>query len=214
MTDRSPWDKALASKVTRAQAVLVPQNPIPPPSLSTPPGMATSAHYATQVFVSEHPHWHPDTHVKAPPSPIPSHASSSVEATRHDDRPSIQLKFSSSGAKIVNAVVVDPAGRPLYTISGDSKRTKLLFHSTEVATVDWDHSSPRMVFRGKKMKCKKWLRRVGPKTEYVLIFLPHACHSELGRDPNQFSHFRARRFAVEVDAAIVSRLRESMTSSN
>ena len=146
--------------------------------------MATSGDYAAQVFASEDPHWHPDTHVREPPSPIPSSSASSLDATRHNERPSIQLKFSNSGAKIVNAIVVDPAGRPLYTISSDSKRTKLLFHSTEVATVDWDHTSPRMVFRGKKVKCKEWLRRVGPKTEYVLIFLPHARHSELGRDPN------------------------------
>jgi len=79
----------------------------------------------------------------------------------------MDLKISSSGAKIVNAVVADSAGRPLYSISSDSKRTKL--HSrrdnTEVATVDWNRSSPRMVFRGKKVKCKEWLPRAGPDTE-------------------------------------------------
>ncbi|KAF8260367.1 hypothetical protein EI94DRAFT_1748712 [Lactarius quietus] len=89
-------------------------------------------------------------------------------ATRgHDERPSIKLKFSSSGVKIVNAVVVDPAGHSLYTISSDSRHTKLLSHgdNTEVATIDWNRSSPRMVFRGKKMKCKEWLARAGPETE-------------------------------------------------
>jgi len=43
----------------------------------------------------------------------------------------------------------------------------------EVATIDWDHSSPRMVFRGKKLKCKEWLTRAGrpgPKTESRIFF--------------------------------------------
>ena len=106
----------------------------------------------------------------------------------------MELKFSSSGTKIVNAVVVDSAGRPLYSVSSDSKRTKL--HSqrdnTEVATVDWNRSSPRMVFRGKKVKCKEWLPRAGPDTEYVLIFLPHVRHSELGGNVHQVSDVRAR----------------------
>ena len=108
-----------------------------------------------------------------------------VEATRrYNERPSIELKISSSGAKIANAVVVDPAGRLLYSISSDSKHTKLLLHkdNTEVATIDWDRSSPCMVFRGKKLKCKEWLQRAGPNTEYVLMPLLHAGHSELGLD--------------------------------
>jgi hypothetical protein len=122
-----------------------------------------------------------------------------VEATRrYNERPSIELKISSSGAKITNAVVVDPAGRPLYSISSDSKRTKLLLHkdNTEVATIDWNRSSPRMVFRGKKLKCKEWLQRAGPDTEYVPMPLLYARHSELGRDGHQVSYVCARRFAV------------------
>ena len=154
--------------------------------------MATSAVYSTQVFASGHPHWHADAHGRTPPPPTPS-STSLVEATRHNQRPSIQLKISGSGAKIVNAVVVGPAGRPLYSISSDSKHTKLLFHkdNTEVATIDWDRTSPRMVFRGNKFKCKEWLPRAGPETECVLILLPLARHSELGRDANQLSRFRA-----------------------
>jgi hypothetical protein len=99
-----------------------------------------------------------------------------VNERRSNERPSIKLKISSGGAKIVNAVVVDPAGRPLYTVSSDESRTELLSQSdnTKVATIDWDRSSPRMVFRGKKVKCKDWLPRAGPDTEYVLLFPPHA----------------------------------------
>ena len=90
-----------------------------------------------------------------------------VETAHHNERRSIELKISNHGAKIVNAVVVGPAGRPLYSISSDSKCTKLLRHkdNAEVATIDWDRTSPRMAFRGNKFKCKEWLPRAGPETE-------------------------------------------------
>jgi hypothetical protein len=129
--------------------------------------MATSAAYATQVSAGGYPHVHGYDRTSIHSTPL---SPTLVEATRFTERPSIELKFSSSGAKIVNSVVVDRVGRPLYSISSDSKRTKL--HSqrdnTEVATIDWDRSSPRMVFRGKKLKCKEWLPPAGPDTEYVL----------------------------------------------
>ena len=130
--------------------------------------MATSAFYTTQVFASGSGGAH---------RPMPSDASS-VASTLSNERPSIELKVSSSGAKITNAVVVDPVGRPLYSISSDSKCTKLLSHkdNTEVATIDWDRQSPRLVFRGKKYKCHKWLRSAGPNTKYVLMPLLHAQH--------------------------------------
>ncbi|KAF8260368.1 hypothetical protein EI94DRAFT_1789994 [Lactarius quietus] len=125
--------------------------------------MATSV-YATPVSAGGYPHTHGYGRTSPPPSIM---SATLVEPPRHYERPSIELKFSSSGANIVNAVVVDPAGHTLYSVSSNSKRTKLLSHSdnTEVATIDWDRSSPRMVFRGKKMKCKEWLARAGPETE-------------------------------------------------
>ncbi|KAH8978952.1 hypothetical protein EDB92DRAFT_1906765 [Lactarius akahatsu] len=105
------------------------------------------------------------------PPPLTPLSATLVEATRHIERPSIELKFSSSGVNIVNSVVIDAAGRPIYTILSDSKRTKLLSHrdNTEIATVEWDRSSPRMVFRGKKTKCKEWLPLAGPDTESRLL---------------------------------------------
>ena len=153
--------------------------------------MATSD-TSSRVSASGYSYWHADTHDRAPPPTLLS--ASSVETARRNQRPSIELKISNSGAKIVNAVVVGPAGRPLYSISSDSKCTKLLCHkdNTEVAIIDWDRSSPRMVFRGIKFKCKEWLPRSGPETEYVLIFHSHARDSDLGRDRNQRSRFRAR----------------------
>jgi hypothetical protein len=98
------------------------------------------------------------------------------KASRSNERPSIELKISGSGPKILNAVVADSASLPLYSISSDESHTTLLLQRdcTKVATIDWDRSSPRMAFRGKKVKCKEWLPRAGPDTEYVLLFLPHS----------------------------------------
>jgi len=130
--------------------------------------MAVSAAYATQVSAGGYPHTHGYDRTSLPVTPL---SPTLVEPTRYTERPSIELKFSSSGAKIVNSSVVDPAGRPLYSISSDSRRTKLhsLRDNTEVATIDWDRSSPRMVFRGKKLKCKEWLQRAGPDTESRIL---------------------------------------------
>ncbi|KAF8260363.1 hypothetical protein EI94DRAFT_1706341 [Lactarius quietus] len=125
--------------------------------------MATSVN-TTQISAGGYPIAHVYGRTSPPPSPL---IATSIEEPRHKERPSIELKFSSSGAKIVNAVVVDLAGHPLYSIMSNSKHTKLLSHkdNTEVATVDRNRSSPRMVFRGKKVKCKEWLARAGPETD-------------------------------------------------
>ena len=157
----------------------------------TPSGMAATAVYATQVFAGRYPHEHGHGRTSPPPSPL---SATLVEPPHSHERPSIELKISSSRDKIVNATIVDPAGRPLYSISSDDSRTKLLSlrDNTEVATINWDRSSPRMVLRGKKVKCKEWLPRAGPDTEYVLLSLSRAPHSELGWVTNQVSYLRAR----------------------
>ncbi|KAF8257317.1 hypothetical protein EI94DRAFT_1709256 [Lactarius quietus] len=126
--------------------------------------MATSV-YANQVSAGGHPVAHVYGRTFPPQSPL---SAKSIEEPRHKERPSIELKFSSSGAKIINAVVVDLAGHPLYSVTSNTKRTKFLSHrdNSEVANVNWNRSSPRMVFRGKKVKCKEWLARAGPETEF------------------------------------------------
>ncbi|KAF8267719.1 hypothetical protein EI94DRAFT_1801296 [Lactarius quietus] len=108
---------------------------------------------------------------RTPPLQSPVGATS-IEEPHHNERPSIKLKFSSSGTKILNAVVVDPAGHPHYSVTSNSKCTKFLSHrdNTEIATVNWNRSSPRMTFRGKKVKCKEWLARAGPETESRIFF--------------------------------------------
>ena len=84
-------------------------------------------------------------------------------------RPSVKLKISCGSSDISNSEVVSASGQSLYAISSNSKSTTLVSckNNIEVATVNWDRSSPRMVFRRKKMKCKEWLPLAGPDTEYV-----------------------------------------------
>ncbi len=43
--------------------------------------------------------------------------------------------------------------------------------NVEVATVQWDRHSPRMVFRRKKMKCKEWLKRTGSDDNGYILAL-------------------------------------------
>ncbi|KAF8267716.1 hypothetical protein EI94DRAFT_1729641, partial [Lactarius quietus] len=115
--------------------------------------MATFPVYATQASTGKYP----PALGNGRTSPISNPSSSTlVESTPHIRRPSIELKVSSGGPNIINSVVVDSTGRPLYSISSDSKQTKMLSHKDnfEVATIDWDHSSPRMVFRGKNSSAK------------------------------------------------------------
>jgi hypothetical protein len=130
---------------------------------SSPSSMAAPNH-ATQVSAGGYPHARNPIRSSHPPTPSNV---ALVEAPRSNERPSIELKISSRGARILNAVVVDSTGRPLYSISSDESHTKLISQrdTTNVATIDWDRSSPRMVFRGKKVKCKEWLPRARPDTE-------------------------------------------------
>jgi hypothetical protein len=74
----------------------------------------------------------------------------------YNERPSIELKISSSSVKITNAIVVDLVSQPLYSISSDSKSPKLLSHkdNTVVATIDWEHQSTHG-FPWEKHKCHK-----------------------------------------------------------
>ena len=93
-------------------------------------------------------------------------------------RPSVKLKIIGGKTDIVNSVVVNSAHQSLYSISSDSKRTAVVAckDNVEVATIEWDRSSPRMVFRRKKMKCKEWLPLAGPETEYKRTPLPSSTH--------------------------------------
>jgi hypothetical protein len=82
-----------------------------------------------------------------------------VNPPPRDERTSVRLNVPCGKSNILNSVVFDAAGQSLYTIASNSKRTTFVEckDNAEIATVQWDRSSPRIKFRGKKMKCREWL---------------------------------------------------------
>ena len=94
-----------------------------------------------------------------------------VNDTHHTERQPLKLRIPGGASNILNSTVVNTAGQPLYSTLSDSKHTKLVSYrdNVEVATIQWDHHSPRMAFRRKKMKCKEWLKLAGPNNEYMPI---------------------------------------------
>ncbi|KAH9979677.1 hypothetical protein BJV74DRAFT_858037 [Russula compacta] len=101
------------------------------------------------------------------PHPLTASSTTLVNVPLTGKRPSIKLKFSSRGSAVVNSVVVDPSGRPLYSVSSDWKRTVLAScqDNVDVADIEWDRASPRMVFRHRQMKCRDWLPLAGSETD-------------------------------------------------
>jgi hypothetical protein len=130
--------------------------------------MAAASVYNTQVSADEYSQRR-DHH--RPPSPTTSLSPTLVNDTHYRDtaRPSLKLRIHGGASNILNSRVVDTAGQSLYSVSSDSKRTTLVScrDNVEVATIQWDHHSPRMVFHRKKMKCKEWLKLTGPDNEYI-----------------------------------------------
>jgi hypothetical protein len=128
--------------------------------------MAATAVYTTQVFAGGYHHGHPSG---SPPT-IPL-SPTLVNDAHLAERPSVKLRIPGGSSDIVNSEVVNTTGQSLYSISSNSKRTTLVSSKdkVEVATIEWDRSSPRMVFRRKKMRCKEWLPLAGPDTESVPI---------------------------------------------
>jgi hypothetical protein len=135
--------------------------------------MASASVYNTHVSADKYSQRH-DHH--RPPTSTTSLSPTLVNDTHHTARPSLKLRIPGGASNILNSRVVDTVGQSLYSVSSDSKRTTLVScrDNVEVATVQWDRHSPRMVFHRKKMKCKEWLKLTGPDTEYIplLAFLP------------------------------------------
>ena len=127
--------------------------------------MDAASVYATQVFADDlHPHpYH------RPPSPSTSLSPTLVNNAHDTERPSLKLTFPSGASNILNSLVVNEAGQSLYSITSNSKVTTLIscLDNVEIASVQWDRSSPRMVFRRKKWKCRYWLPRTAPENECV-----------------------------------------------
>jgi hypothetical protein len=105
------------------------------------------------------------------PSPTPSLSPTLINNPHYTERPSLKLSFPCGVSNILNSAVIDAASQSLYSISSNSKRTTMVScrDNVELATVQWNHHSPRMVFRGKKMKCKEWLKLAGPDNEYMPV---------------------------------------------
>ena len=107
------------------------------------------------------------------PSPTASLSPTLVNDAHNIERPSplLKLSFTCSASNILNSAVINAAGQSLYSISSDSKRTTMVScrDNAEVASIQWDRYSPRMVFRCKKMKCKEWLKRAEPGSKYIRV---------------------------------------------
>ena len=137
-----------------------------PPLLSV--AMDDASIYTIQVSADEG--LHPHAYYHHPPFSSTSLSPTLVNDAHGTERPSLKIMFTSGASDILNSLAVNAAGQSLYTISSNSKRTSLVSSSdnVEIASVYWDSSSPRMVFRRKKWKCKYWLPRAAPENEYVL----------------------------------------------
>jgi len=100
-----------------------------------------------------------------------------VNASQYTERPSIKLKVSGGRSNIHNSVIVDAAGRSLFSIKSNSRRTTLASckNNVKIAKVKWNRLSPCMDFRGKKMTCEEWLPPVRPESKYVMPNPAIAC---------------------------------------
>ena len=128
--------------------------------------MDAASIYTIQVSADEDLQPHP---YHRAPSPSTSLSPTLVNNAHDTERPSLKLRFTSGASNILNSLVVNQAGQSLYSILSNSKHTTLVSCSdnVEIASVQWDRSSPRMVFRRKKWKCRYWLPRTAPEDEYV-----------------------------------------------
>jgi hypothetical protein len=144
--------------------------------------MSTTAIDATQPSAGNHQD--NQSHDSVPPRSSPPSATLVNIAPAISERPSAKLKVVGGKSDIVNSLVLNAAGQSLYSISSDSKRTTVVAckDNVEVATVDWNRSSPRMIFRQRKMKCKEWLPFARPDTEYNRPSLCSCSHSESDTD--------------------------------
>ncbi|KAH9969709.1 hypothetical protein BC827DRAFT_1262916 [Russula dissimulans] len=125
--------------------------------------MSSTTDSTTQLSAGRYPHPYGST----PLSPAASSTLVNVTHRTNWSRPSIKLKIPGGASDILNSVVVDTAGESLFSISSTSKHTVFVSSrgNVKVATVEWDRSSPRIIFRQRKVKCKEWLPRAAPETE-------------------------------------------------
>ncbi len=122
-----------------------------PPSMCRTSRMDAASN--SQVFPDDpQPHSH-----HRPLSLATSLSLTLVNDAHNTERPSLKLRMPCGASNILNAAVINSAGQSLYLMLGNSKCTKLVScrNNIEVAIIQWDRHSPRMVFHHKKMKCKE-----------------------------------------------------------
>jgi len=127
--------------------------------------MDAASGYNSQVSPDDHLQPHGDYR---PLSFATSSSPTLVNDTHRTERPSLKLRIPGGASNVLNSTVVDTTGgQSLYVTLSDSKRTTLVScrDNVEVAAIQWDRHSPRVLFRRKKMKCKEWLELAGPNNE-------------------------------------------------
>lgn len=69
---------------------------------------------------------------------------------------------------ILNCQVDDPFGRTPFTITTEKKVTSFkASDGNPIARIEWDHSSPVMMYKGEKVKCREWLRVIHDKARGI-----------------------------------------------
>ncbi|KAJ7734039.1 hypothetical protein DFH07DRAFT_967797 [Mycena maculata] len=161
--------------------------PPPPPQGSygqppPPPGLEAYGQQQGQL------HHYPHTDDKSSHHVQQSHTPQTVQ---HDPR-LVTFKFSGTKKTIRDSIVTDPWGRTVLTIASTKKESTLQNMQGHVlAVVDWNHSVPKVRYRGSEIKSKDMFP-LDRKTMYVALLaivfranlsrfrtrgMTHECHS-------------------------------------
>jgi hypothetical protein len=168
-TQKDERAREVIISTSSGQAVPIVVVPLAPSSPLLCIGMAAASVYNTRVSADGYSQRHDHDHHR-PPSPTTSLSPTLVNDAHYTARrPSLKLRIPGGASNILNSMVVNTAGQSLYSVLSDSKRTTLIScrDNVEIATVQWDRHSPRMVFHRKKVKCKEWLKLTGTNNEYI-----------------------------------------------
>ncbi|KAL0950131.1 hypothetical protein HGRIS_010127 [Hohenbuehelia grisea] len=82
-----------------------------------------------------------------------------VHAQQPSDTPTtITFRFSGSKGSILSSVVTDPWGQSVFSATSTKKETIISNGARQViATVDWDHSKPKMYYHGISCRVKDFV---------------------------------------------------------
>ncbi|KAJ7129280.1 hypothetical protein C8R44DRAFT_978702 [Mycena epipterygia] len=107
-------------------------------------------------YGSQPPHY-PQTDAKYPDDKSSHQAPQAQQAAGHDPR-FVSFQFSGTKKTIRDSRVTDPWGRTVLTIASTKKESTLHNMQGQVlAVVEWNHSHPRIRYRGSEVKSKELL---------------------------------------------------------